>query len=160
MVNLCVVAVGTLKEKYLADAVREYVKRLSPYCKLTIVEIPETRLPLSPSPAEIKKVIADEGKNIIKKIPPGSYIFSLCIDGEMYSSEDFSSVISKITLSGKSRAAFIIGGSFGLSEDIKQISDTRLSMSKMTFPHQLTRVILLEQLYRAFSIIGGGKYHK
>ena len=144
----------------MRDAMAEYMKRLSPYCKISVLELPESKVSASPSSSEIENAIIDEGKKILAKIPSGSYVFSMCIEGKQLSSEQLADQILHVTVSGKSSIVFIIGGSFGLSDDVKKLSDFKLSMSKMTFPHQLARVLLTEQLYRAFSINNNGKYHK
>ena len=158
--NVTVIALGKLKEKYLCDAIDEYVKRISAYAKCDIVELNPVRLSDNPSPAEIQNALSKEAEEIKKKIPNNSYVFSLCIEGKAKSSEDFAKSIQDATLNGKSSIVFIIGSSFGLSPDIKSLSDFKLSFSPMTFPHQLMRVMLLEQIYRAFQINTNGKYHK
>ena len=158
--NIIVIALGKLKEKYLADAVKEYSKRLSVYGKVNIIELNPVRLPDNPSQAEIASALNKEAEEIKKKIPSGSYIFTLCIEGKEKSSEKFAEEIKSAGLNGKSNITFIIGSSFGLSEEIKKLADNRLSFSPMTFPHQLMRVMLLEQIYRAFQINNNGKYHK
>lgn len=158
--NITVITLGKLKEKYLKDAVGEYAKRISPYGKLDIIELTPARLSESPSPAEIESALAKESEEIKKKIPSGGYVFSLCIEGKQKSSEELAKAIHDITLNGKSNIVFIIGSSFGLSDEIKNLSDCKLSFSPMTFPHQLMRVMLLEQIYRAFQINTNGKYHK
>ena len=153
MIKVTVIAVGRLKEKYLTAACDEYLKRLSAYSKVNIVEINEERCSDNPSYAEIARVIEKEGERIISKIPKGSYVIQL-------SSEDFSKKLESASLSGFGEVTFIIGGSFGLSNDVKSLAKFKLSFSKMTLPHQLMRVVLLEQIYRAFSISNNGKYHK
>lgn len=158
--NITVIALGKLKEKYLKDAVSEYSKRISAYGKLDIVELNPVKLSDSPSQTEIDNALAKEAEEIKKKIPNGSYVFSLCIEGKEKSSEQLAETIKDVTLNGKSSIVFIIGSSFGLSPEIKKLSDCRLSFSPMTFPHQLMRVMLLEQIYRAFQINTNGKYHK
>ncbi|MBQ8183607.1 MAG: 23S rRNA (pseudouridine(1915)-N(3))-methyltransferase RlmH [Clostridia bacterium] len=158
--NITVIALGKLKEKYLKDAVSEYSKRISAYGKLDIVELNPVKLSDSPSQTEIDNALSKEAEEIKKKIPNGSYVFSLCIEGKEKSSEQLADAIKAVTLNGKSSIVFIIGSSFGLSSEIKKISDCRLSFSPMTFPHQLMRVMLLEQIYRAFQINTNGKYHK
>lgn len=158
--NVTVIALGKLKEKYLRDAIDEYVKRISAYAKCDIIELNPVRLSDNPSPAEIQNALSKEAEEIKKKIPNNSYVFSLCIEGKAKSSEDFAKSIKDATLNGKSSIVFIIGSSFGLSPEIKSLSDFKLSFSPMTFPHQLMRVMLLEQIYRAFQINTNGKYHK
>ncbi len=158
--NITVIALGKLKEKYLKDAISEYSKRIGAYGKLDIVELTPVRLSDSPSQTEIDNALSKEAEEIKKKIPNGSYVFSLCVEGKQKSSEELAKTIQDVTLNGKSNIVFIIGSSFGLSPEIKKLSDSRLSFSPMTFPHQLMRVMLLEQIYRAFQINTNGKYHK
>ncbi len=158
--NITVIALGKLKEKYLRDAVDEYTKRLSAYGKPDIIELNPVKLSDNPSQTEIDNALNKEAEEIKKKIPNGSYVFSLCIEGKEKSSEQLAQTIKEVTLNGKSNIVFIIGSSFGLSPEIKKLSDCRLSFSPMTFPHQLMRVMLLEQIYRAFQINNNGKYHK
>ena len=158
--NITVIALGKLKEKYLTDAINEYVKRLSAYGKPQIIELNPVRLSDNPSQTEIDNALAKEAEEIKKKIPNNSYVFSLCIEGKEKSSEAFAKAINDAALNGKSNIVFIIGSSFGLSPEIKALSDFKLSFSPMTFPHQLMRVMLLEQIYRAFQINNNGKYHK
>lgn len=158
--NVTVIALGKLKEKYLREAIDEYAKRISAYAKCDIIELNPVRLSDNPSPAEIENALSKEAEEIKKKIPNNSYVFSLCIEGKAKSSEDFAKAIQNATLNGKSSIVFIIGSSFGLSPEIKTLSDFKLSFSPMTFPHQLMRVMLLEQVYRAFQINTNGKYHK
>ena len=158
--NITVIALGKLKEKYLKDAISEYSKRISAYGKLDIIELTPVRLSDSPSQTEIDNALTKEAEEIKKKIPNGSYIFTLCIEGKEKSSEAFAKAINDAALNGKSHITFIIGSSYGLSPEIKSLSDFKLSFSPMTFPHQLMRVMLLEQVYRAFQINNNGKYHK
>ena len=157
--NFTIICVGKLKEKYLEDACKEYKKRLS-HQKLEIIEIPPEKLSDNPSENEIKNALTKEGMKILSKIPNSSRVFALCIEGRQRSSEEFSREIDKIALNGNSNAVFIIGGSFGLSDEVKNAAHEKISMSKMTFPHQVARVMLLEQLYRAVQISKGTKYHK
>ncbi len=161
MMNINIIAVGKLKENYLKCAVSEYSKRLSGFCKLKITELPESRLSDNPSEKEIDNALSNEAKLIENLMNQKSaYNIAMCIEGRQLSSKDFSSKISEIGISGKSAVNFIIGSSFGISEKIKSGCDLKLSLSKMTFPHQLARALLLEQIYRAFQISSGGKYHK
>lgn len=160
MVKVKVICVGRLKEQYFKDACSEYIKRLFPYCKLSVVEIDEYKTNNNPSQSEINIAKKMEGKRILSEISSSSFVISLCIEGHMMDSEELSKKIENLSVSGVSCITFIIGGSFGLSDDIKNISDDKLSISKMTFPHRLARVILLEQIYRAFQISNSGKYHK
>jgi 23S rRNA (pseudouridine1915-N3)-methyltransferase len=160
MLGVTVICEGRLKEKYLRDACDEYVKRLSAYCRLNIIELSPHRLSDNPSEAEISKALNSEGKEIIAKIPNTSKIYAMCIEGKQLPSQELAKQISDCSLQGYDCITFIIGGSFGLSDEVKKRADFKLSMSEMTFPHQLARVMLLEQVYRGFQIISGGKYHK
>ncbi len=159
MIKVTLIALGKLKEKYLADAVKEYSKRLSGYCKLDVVEIEPIRLSDKPSRLEIDNVLDKESELIFKKIPQNSEVISLCVEGNGMTSPLFAEKIKQCENIGKS-ITFIIGSSYGLSEKVKQMSNFKLSLSEMTFPHQLFRVMLLEQIYRAFKINEGSAYHK
>lgn len=159
MQRITVLCVGKLKEKFYADAAAEYCKRLSRYCKIEVTELPETRLPEGPSPAEIKKALAAEATAIRQKLEGGAVV-AMCIEGQTCSSEALSKKLAAFALEGKSKVTFLIGGSFGLDETLKKQADWRLSMSPMTFPHHLARVMLLEQIYRACQIAEGTRYHK
>lgn len=160
MLHIHVICVGKLKEKWLSDAVSEYSKRLGAYCSLTITELEECRAPERPAPADLERVLQTEGKRILAAIPKKGTVCALCIEGGQISSEELSRAMDDWAVQGVSDLCFVIGGSWGLSDEVKQAAARRLSMSKMTFPHQLARVMLLEQLYRAFQISTGGKYHK
>ncbi len=160
MINITIICIGKLKEKYLRDASDEYCKRLSTLCKLNIIELNPERLSDSPSQKEIDNALNMEGKKIIEKIPKGSAVYSMCIEGKQRSSEELSREIDSLAVSGIGSVTFIIGGSFGLSDEVKKLSSNRLSMSKMTFPHQVARIMLLEQIYRCMQISLGTKYHK
>ena len=160
MIKVTLIVLGKLKEKYLRDACSEYEKRLGAFCKLDLIELTPVKLPDNPSDAQIEDALIKEAAEIQKKIPSGSKVYSLCIEGKMISSEQLASEIERSAVNGSGNVTFIIGSSFGLSEKIKKASDFNLSMSPMTFPHQLARVMLFEQLYRAFHINSGGKYHK
>ncbi len=160
MLSVNIICVGKLKEQYWRDACAEYSKRLGAFCRFEIIEVDETKLPKSYSDADIRKVIDTEGERILEKCQNGSFVVSMCIEGKELSSVQLASKLEDIALSGKSRVNFIIGGSYGLSDAVKSRSDLRLSMSPMTFPHQLARVMLCEQIYRAFSINADTKYHK
>ena len=160
MISVTVIAMGKLKEKYMREFSEEYQKRLSSYCKLNIVELAPKQLSDNPSENEIKNALAAEAQQIKQKLPSNSYVFSMCIEGKQVSSERFSRKLSEIAVNGKSNIVFIIGSSFGLSDEIKNMSDFKFSMSEMTFPHQMARIMLLEQIYRTFQISSGGKYHK
>ena len=159
MRRITVLCVGKLKEKFYADAAAEYCKRLSRYCKIEVTELPETRLPEDPSPAEIKRALAAEANAIRQKLEGGAVV-AMCIEGQTCSSEALSKKLAAFALEGKSKVTFLIGGSFGLDETLKKQADWRLSMSPMTFPHHLARVMLLEQIYRACQIAEGTRYHK
>lgn len=158
MLTINLICVGKLKEDYLRLAVAEYTKRLSAFCKLNLIELAEYKLPNEPSEAQIAKCIMAEGESIRLKVK--GYLFPLCIEGKQLSSEELSKKLETIALSGHSEISFVIGGSYGLWDEIKSKGDHKLSMSKMTFPHQLARVMLLEQIYRSFQISSNGKYHK
>ena len=160
MLNITIVAIGKLKEQYLRDASAEYQKRLSTSCKLNIVELNPEKLSDNPSAKEIENALNSEAKKIIEKIPKGAKVYSMCIEGKQRTSEELSAEIDALTVEGVSNIVFIIGGSFGLSDEVKKLSAYRLSMSKMTFPHQIARIMLLEQIYRAMQISLGTKYHK
>ena len=160
MQRVTVLCVGKLKERFYADAAAEYVKRLQRYCKLEVIELPEQRLPDDPSPAEIQRALRTEGAAIREKLPKGGAVVALCIEGKPCSSEELSRRMADFGVQGRTQVTFIIGGSFGLDEDVKKQADWRLSMSPMTFPHHLARVMLLEQIYRACQIAEGTKYHK
>ena len=159
MIKITLITLGKLKEKYLRDASAEYEKRLSRYCKLDIVELEPIKLSDKPSETEIQSVLEKEADIIIKKIPQGSWIYSLCVEGKPLSSEVFAARNNELINGGKN-LTFIIGSSYGLSEKIKSLSDFKLSLSCMTFPHQLFRIMLLEQIYRCFKINEGSTYHK
>ena len=160
MQKVTVLCVGKLKEAFYAAAVAEYQKRLQRHCKLEIVELPEQKLPDTPSSAEIDQALAREAATLEERLPRGSALIALCIEGTELSSEALSKKLSQLTAAGASQLTFLIGGSFGLHERVKARADLRLSMSPMTFPHHLARVMLLEQLYRAYQIDAGTKYHK
>lgn len=160
MMNVQLIVLGKLKEKYMKEFSSEYEKRLSAYCKLTVTELEPVKLSDNPSQSEINNALNKETQLIMAKIPKNSYVFSMCIEGKQMSSEELSQKLDDIALSGKSSVVFIIGSSFGLSDEIKRMSDFKFSMSKMTFPHKLARIMLTEQIYRGFSISNNGKYHK
>jgi len=158
--NISIICIGKLKEKYWIDAVQEYTKRLSKYCTLSINELKEEKAPDNPSKAEELAIKDAEGKNILKQIKKDAYVIALEIKGKELTSEELSEKIESLGIAGKSDVIFIIGGSIGLSEEVLNRSDFRLSFSKMTYPHQMMRVILLEQIYRSFKIIRNETYHK
>lgn len=159
MISVSVICVGKLKEGYLRDGCAEYIKRLSAYSKVKVIEVAEEKASDNPSAAEIINIIEKEGKRIIDKIPKGSFVIPMCIEGKEFSSPDFSEELEKISMNN-SNVAFIIGGSYGLSDEVKSLGRLKLSFGKLTLPHQLARMVLLEQIYRAFSISNYSKYHK
>jgi 23S rRNA (pseudouridine1915-N3)-methyltransferase len=159
-VNITVISVGKLKEKYLKQGIEEYVKRLSGYAKIEIIEVPDEKAPENLSKLEEEQIKQKEGERILAKIPGEAYVIALAIEGKMKSSEQFAADLDKLATYGKSKVAFVIGGSLGLSKQVMKRADEALSFSKMTFPHQLMRLILLEQIYRAFRINRGEPYHK
>ena len=154
-----IIALGKLKEKYWVEAVEEYAKRLKGYSDFEITELGVVRLPDNPSDAEIQSALKKEAEEIMKKLPKGAKTVAMCIEGKVMDSERLSGYMTDVSLCGGS-VAFIIGSSYGLHDSIKAAADLRMSMSAMTFPHQLARVMLCEQIYRAFKINEGGTYHK
>lgn len=160
MQKVSIICVGKLKEKFYLQAAAEYVKRLQRHCKLEIIELPESRLSDTPSPAEIKKALSAEAAAIRERLPKGGAVIAMCIEGKTCSSEELSRRMADFAVAGKTQLTFLIGGSVGLDEDLKKQADWRLSMSPMTFPHHMARVMLLEQIYRAYQIEQGTKYHK
>ena len=159
MFKVHLITVGSLKEKYLKEAQAEYIKRIGRFASVTVTELPEASLPASPSEKEIARALEKEGELILKKLRPNEVKIALCVEGETPSSEAFSAICAGAE-HGAGALSFVIGSSYGLSPAVKAACDRRLSFSKMTFPHQLMRVILLEQLYRAFKIDRGESYHK
>ncbi len=159
MLNVKLITLGTLKESYLRDAVAEYEKRLGGFCRFSEVELKEEKLSQDPSPAEIKSTLEKEGVKILAEIPARAYCIALCVEGKQLSSEELADKLD-IIANASSEVCLVIGSSYGLSDAVKARADLRLSVSKMTFPHQLMRVILLEAVYRAFNIQKGTKYHK
>ena len=160
MIKVTLIVLGGLKERFFIDAAKEYEKRLSRFCELKTVEINPVLLPDNPSRSQIENALLAEAAIIEKKIPQNAEVFALCIEGKQLSSEELSQKIMEIADFGSGNLVFIIGSSYGLADRIKALSRVRLSMSKMTFPHKLARVMLLEQIYRAFMISSGGEYHK
>lgn len=160
MIKIKIVALGKLKEDFLRKAGEEYLKRLSAFAKVEIIELEPVRLPDNPSKNEIENALETESNAILKKIDASDYVTAMCIEGKELSSEEFSSKISALANMGKGSFAFIIGSSHGLSSSIKDRADFKMSFSKMTFPHQLFRIMILEQIYRAFKIAQGSNYHK
>ena len=160
MQKVTIICVGKLKEKFYADAVSEYVKRLSRFCKLDIVELPEERLPDDPSQAQIDAALLRESEAIRGKIPAGAHVIAMCVEGKERSSEELARLMAESANRGESHLVFLIGGSFGMHPSIKAQAAVKLSMSPMTFPHHLLRVMLLEQIYRGYQINAGTRYHK
>ena len=160
MHKITVLCVGGLKEAYWRDACKEYQKRLGAFCRFQIVEVAEERIPQNPSPAHIRATVDAEGERLLAKLDASSFPVALCIEGKELSSEQLSVHIDRLGVSGDGNITFMIGGSWGLSEAVKAKARLRLSMSPMTFPHQLARVMLCEQIYRAMQIMHGGQYHK
>lgn len=158
--KITILAVGKIKEKYFADAIREYAKRLNRYCRLEIIEVADEPVPEHASGHEEDLIRAREGERLKRYIKEGAYVISLAIQGRQVSSEEFSEKIEELGIHGESHIVFIIGGSIGIDQRILQESRERISFSKMTFPHQLMRVVLLEQIYRGFRIMKGEPYHK
>lgn len=160
MQKVTILCVGKLKEKFYIDASAEYLKRLQRHCKCEIVELAEYRLPEDPSPAEIQKALSTEAAAIREKLPRGGAVVAMCIEGKTCSSQELSRRMADFAVQGKTHLTFLIGGSVGLDAELKQQADWRLSMSPMTFPHHMARVMLLEQIYRAYQIQQGTRYHK
>ncbi len=158
--NISIITIGKLKEKYLKQGIDEYLKRLSSYAKMEIIELPDEKAPENLSEIEMEQVKEKEGERILSKISDDTYVIALAIEGKMKSSEQLAKDLDQLATYGKSKVAFVIGGSLGLSSAVMKRSNDALSFSKMTFPHQLMRLILLEQVYRAFRINRGEPYHK
>lgn len=158
--NITIVSVGKIREKFIQDGIKEYSKRLSRYCKLNHIEVNDEKAPEKLSEADMEIVKNKEGERILSKINSNSYVIALAIDGKSLSSEMLAKEINGFALSGNSDITFVIGGSLGLSNEVLKRSNYKLSFSKMTFPHQLMKLILTEQIYRAFKIIKGEPYHK
>lgn len=158
--NISIVCVGKIKEKYFSEGVKEYVKRLSKYCSITIIETKEEKAPENLSDLDMEKVKKTEGEGILKHIKDNMYVITLEIGGKQLSSEELAKKISSLGIQGKSNIAFIIGGSLGLHKEVLKRSNFSLSFSPMTFPHQLMRLVLVEQIYRSFRIIKNEPYHK
>lgn len=158
--NISICTVGKLKEKYLKAGIDEYLKRLSGYAKVEVIEVADEKAPEVLSLVEMEQVKQKEGEKLLAKISPDTYVIALAIDGKMKSSEELADSLDKLATYGKSKIAFVIGGSLGLSDEVLKRADEKLSFSKMTFPHQLMRLILIEQVYRAFRINRNEPYHK
>lgn len=160
MFEITLIAMGKLKEKFYISAAEEYKKRLGGYCRFQLIELPEQRLPDDPSPAEIATGLEKEAELIISKLPKGAWLCVFTPEGKLLSSEALAQTLQSVKLTGKSSACFLIGSSFGIAPRIKAMADLKLSMSPMTFPHHLARIMILEQLYRSEAIQAGSKYHK
>ena len=160
MFEITLITMGKLKEKFYISAAAEYAKRLGGYCRFTLAELPESRLPENPSPAEIAAGLEKEAEAILARIPKGAWFCVFTPEGKTLSSEAFAEKMKEVKLSGKSCSCFLIGSSFGIAPRVKEKADLKLSMGPMTFPHHLARIMVLEQLYRAEAIQAGSKYHK
>ena len=160
MLHINIICVGKLKEKYLQDALAEYSKRLSKYCNLNIIELPDEKLPNNLNDSLIKQIKSKESNNILSHIEKGSYVLALDLKGKQYSSEEFSQKFTNISLNSSSNITFVIGGTLGLDENVLKNSNELICFSKMTFPHQLIRIFLLEQIFRAFKISNNETYHR
>ena len=160
MFDITLITMGKLKEKFYLSAAEEYTKRLKGYCRFQLLELPEHRLPENPSPAEIAAGLEKEADLIFSKLPKGAWFCVFTPEGKILSSEEFAGKLKEVKLAGKSNACFLIGSSFGMADRVKQAADFKLSMGKMTFPHHLARIMVLEQIYRAEAIQAGSKYHK
>lgn len=160
MLNIKFICVGKLRERFYIDAFNEYACRLSAYCKFECAELNETKLGDKPSDKEIENALVRESADIEKAIPKDAYVIAMCVGAKQLKSEELAQKINSLALSGRGKICFIIGGSFGMAESVKQRADMRLGMSEMTFPHHLARVMLTEQIYRSFKIIEGSRYHK
>ena len=160
MVSVHIICVGKMKEKFYLEAAAEYAKRLGGYCRLTVTELPEERLPDRPTQAQIQAALEREGAAILSKLPKAGKVVAMCIEGKTMDSPQLAQQVSRWMVEGASDITFLVGGSFGMSQTVKDKAHLRLSMSPMTFPHHLARVMLLEQIYRGFSINANAKYHK
>ena len=158
--NITIITVGKLKEKYLKQGIDEYMKRMSAYAKMEIIELPDEKAPETLSEIEMLQIKEKEGQRILAKVNPDAHAIALAIEGKMKTSEELADTLDKLATYGKSKITFIIGGSLGLSKEVMKRADEALSFSKMTFPHQLMRLILVEQVYRAYRINRGEPYHK
>lgn len=160
MLSVTFICVGKMRERFYTDAFAEYAKRLGTYCRFTCVEPAEVKLPEKPSQAEMQAALAKEAVDIVKYIPQDAYVVAMCVEGRQMPSEGMARLIQERENSGKPKLCFLIGGSYGLADSVKDRADLKLSMSEMTFPHHLARVMLAEQLYRGFKIREGSRYHK
>ena len=159
MQRITIIAVGRLKDKFYADASAEYLKRLKGFADVRVVEIPAASLPEDPSPSLIDNALRTEAEAIKKRIPSSAAAVAMCVEGRSFTSEAFAGELSRFAASGR-EVVFIIGGSYGLADELKRAADIKMSMSEMTFPHRLARIMLLEQIYRGYMISGGRRYHK
>ena len=160
MLHIKLLCVGKLKERYFSAAAAEYLKRLGAYARVEVEELPDSHLPALPSEAETAAALEREAESLRLRIPKDALVVAMCIEGRQLDSKQLSDFVQLCAVNGRNRLCFLIGGSLGLAESVKQAADLQLSMSSMTFPHHLARIMLLEQLYRAFKIAEGGKYHK
>ena len=160
MLSVKLVCVGKMRERHYIEAFREYEKRLGAFCRFELTELAEQRLSEDPSPKAVSAALEREGAEIERQIPKGAYTVAMCVEGKRLSSEALAQCIGDRASAGVSRLCFVVGGSFGLADSVKARADLCLSMSDMTFPHHLARVMLAEQIYRAFTILGGSRYHK
>ena len=160
MLNITLICVGKMREKHYIAAFDEYEKRLGAFCRFSLVEVPEQRLPERPAPKEIDAALGKEADAILERVPKGAALIAMCIEGQTLSSEALAERLQRLQNDGVSRLCFVVGGSFGLHPRVKQAALLRLSMSPMTFPHHLARVMLMEQIYRACTINAGTQYHK
>jgi len=157
--KITLVTAGKIKEKYLTAGIAEFTKRLTPFAKVNIIEINEEKMPENPSAADKEKTLRNEGERLLRQVPKGSYLFVLDVYGQAYSSEELAARINALGIGGDSHLTFLIGGAFGLSAEVRQAADERISFSRLTFTHQMVRLLLVEQIYRAFKINRGEKYH-
>lgn len=160
MQSVTIVCTGKLREKHYIGAFEEYRKRMGPFCRFQCIELPEERLPDDPSAGEIERALEKEAKAVIHAVPKNSFVIAMCVEGKQLSSPEFAQLFKERELSGKPDLCFLIGSSYGLHEEIKKSADFRMSMSSMTLPHHLARVMLAEQIYRACQINRGSRYHK
>lgn len=157
--KITIISAGKLKESYLREGIAEFSKRLRPFTQLDIIELNEEKMPDAPSPAEKEKILLAEGQRLLKRVPANDFLFVLDVYGKQISSEELALKISDLGLNGKSNLSFIIGGAFGLSAELREKADMKISFSRMTFTHQMVKLLLVEQIYRAFKINRGEKYH-
>ena len=155
-----IICIGKLKEAYWRDACAEYAKRLSAHCRFSIIELAEAHIPKDPSDGDIRRALSEEGARILDRCPAGAWVAALCIEGDLLTSEKLAERMASAAIGGKSSMYFIIGGSHGLAPEVTARANARISMGRMTFPHQLARVMVCEQIYRAFAINSGSRYHK